>query len=138
MQILFKLITKLFFYFKKFLKFCFNFLRYYKRQKIIGYYKGLFCEYFCILLLRISGHKILGSRIKTKFGEIDILTVKNGVTKVFEVKYRSESLDAAKFALQESKKRVKKAYVSLKRKGTVQFCYFIQSGFRFKFGSMYR
>lgn len=135
---LFKLISRLFYYLLSTIPFCFNFLRYYKRQKIIGYYKGLFCEYFCIFLLRISGHRILGRRIKTKFGEIDVLASRRGVIKVFEVKYRSEGLNAAKFALQSSVKRVKKAYVSLKKRGPVQFRYFVQSGIRFQFGSMDR
>jgi hypothetical protein len=108
-----------------------------KRQKIISYYKGVLSEYFCMFLLVVKGYKILGKRIKTKFGEIDVLATKNGVTVVFEAKYRSSSIEEAKFALLDSRNRVKKAYISLKRKGPVEFRYFVQSGFRFQFGSMH-
>ena len=107
-----------------------------KRKKIISYYKGILSEYFCMILLLIRGYKIIARRLKTKFGEIDILATKSGITVVFEAKYRSSGIDDAKFALLSSNKRVRKAYISLKRRGKVEFRYFVQSGFKFEFGSM--
>ena len=105
-----------------------------RKKRLFYYYKGLFSEYFCIFLLLLRGYRIIGRRIKTKFGEIDILAIKNGITNVFEVKYRSSGIDDAKFALLNSRKRIKKAYISLKRKDPVEFRYFVQSGFKFQFG----
>jgi putative endonuclease len=103
----------------------------------IGYFKGIIAEYVCIVLMFFRGHKIIGRRIKTPVGEIDVLTKKNNKLHVVEVKYRKRNLDEAKLALCQSAKRVKQAYVWLKygQKTKVTFMYFIMSGRKFEFGS---
>ena len=104
-----------------------------------GYYKGLFAEYFCIFYVVCRGHRIIGRRIKTPVGEIDILTRRRGVMYAIEVKYRSSGLDDAKFALLKSRPRVRNAYKWWSRgryNASVEFKYFVCSKFRFEVGSM--
>lgn len=108
-------------------------------RKLTSYYKGLLAEYWCIVYLFLRGHKIIGRRIKTPLGEIDILTVRRNTCYAVEVKYRSSGIDDAKFALLKSRKRVRMAYKywsSGRKSKFVEFKYFVCSGFRFEVGSM--
>lgn len=122
-----------------------------KDKKITFYYKGIMAEYYCKLRLWFSGHKILGRRIKTPLGEIDLLTTKGCEIYVIEVKYRAASLDEAKFAMLKSKERIFGGYKWLisgngsfkfdhSREDpalmlqSVRFCYFAMSGLRSEFG----
>ena len=50
--------------------------------------KGRIGETLGTMLLRLKGYRILGRRIRTPVGEIDILASKNGVLAVIEVKTR--------------------------------------------------
>jgi putative endonuclease len=109
------------------------------KRDLTGYYKGVIAEYICVLYLWLRGHKIVARRLKTPVGEIDILTKRRNIMYAVEVKYRSSSLDDAKFALLKSRKRVKMAYKwwSVGRnKNPIEFKYFVCSGFRFEVGSM--
>lgn len=103
-------------------------------NKLLNYYKGLFAEYYCIVLLFFSGHRILGRRIKTPVGEIDLLTIRGGVFYVIEVKYRASGIDEAKFSMFKSKNRIYRAYLWLRKIGEVKFTYFAMSGFNYEFG----
>lgn len=60
-----------------------------------AYVHGLWAEQWSVLVLRIKGYRILGQRIKTPFGEIDILAAKGNTMVVVEVKKRSDELAAA-------------------------------------------
>lgn len=50
--------------------------------------KGVYAEIVSALFLKIKGYKIMGRRLKTPVGEIDILCQKNKTLVVVEVKYR--------------------------------------------------
>jgi len=62
------------------------------------YNKGIWSEYLACLYLFLLGYKILETRYKTKFGEIDIIATKKKYVHFFEVKYRS-SEEKAKLAI---------------------------------------
>jgi len=92
-----------------------------------------------VLYLILRGHRIVGRRIKTPVGEIDVLSRRRGVLYAVEVKYRAASLDDAKMALLKSRKRVRMAYKwwsQDKKSQPVEFKYFVCSGFRVEVGSM--
>lgn len=111
----------------------------------LHYYKGIIAEALCIVYLILRGHKIIGRRIKTPVGEIDVLTKRWRTLYTIEVKYRSSSIDDAKMALLKSRTRVKMAYKwwSKNHKYSqvashkhVEFKYFVCSGWKIEVGSM--
>lgn len=65
-----------------------------ERQGRQSWRKGLLAEYLALIFLKLKGYKILGRRLKTPVGEIDILCQKNKTLIVVEVKYRS-TIEAA-------------------------------------------
>ena len=82
---------------------------------------------------------MVGRRIKTPVGEIDILTRRGRTLYAVEVKYRSAGLDDARLALLKSRNRVRMAFkwwMKGKKTEYVEFKYFVCSGFRFEVGSM--
>ena len=74
------------------------------------YFKGLFFEYLSIFVLICKGYWILGRRIKTKCGEIDILALRNNCIHIIEVKYRYKEIDAYEALNNRTKKRVMRAF----------------------------
>ncbi|WP_370639728.1 YraN family protein [Asticcacaulis sp. AND118] len=56
--------------------------------------RGHLSEYIALLHLMLTGHRILGFRLKTPEGEIDILTLKGQRLAVIEVKQRRTVLEA--------------------------------------------
>lgn len=60
-----------------------------------NYAYGLWAEKFAELILRIKGYQILGRRIKTPSGEIDILAATKKTLVVVEVKKRGDDFSAA-------------------------------------------
>lgn len=65
------------------------------KQKQLDYLKGLSAETFAASYLRLKGFKILERRLKTQFGEIDIIAQKNNLIIFCEIKYRKTLSDAA-------------------------------------------
>ena len=58
-------------------------------------------EWLCALWLMAKGYRLLGFRLRTGGGEIDLLAAKRGVLAVVEVKRRrtlAEALDAVSWA----------------------------------------
>ena len=53
-----------------------------------SYTKGLFAEYLTLCFLWVRGYKILGHRLKTPLGEVDILAKKGDTLVIVEVKAR--------------------------------------------------
>ncbi len=60
-----------------------------------SYAWGLWAEQLCVLVLLCKGYRILGKRIKTPAGEIDILAAKGKTLVVMEVKKRGSDFAAA-------------------------------------------
>lgn len=60
-----------------------------------SYAWGLWAEQLCVLVLLFKGYRILGKRIKTPAGEIDVLAAKGKTLVVMEVKKRGDDFAAA-------------------------------------------
>lgn len=52
--------------------------------------KGLLAEWRARVHLRMKGYRIMGKRLRTPAGEIDILAKKRGTWIIAEVKYRAD------------------------------------------------
>lgn len=52
--------------------------------------KGLLAEWRARAHLRLKGYRIMGKRLRTPMGEIDILAKKRGTWIIVEVKYRAD------------------------------------------------
>ena len=63
-----------------------------------NYLKGINAEDKVVRILLNHGYEILGRRVKTKYGEIDILAFKNNTVVAIEVKQR-KTLDIARECL---------------------------------------
>ena len=60
--------------------------------------RGRVAEWIAMLFLIAKGYRILGHRLRTPYGEVDIAAWKSGVLVIAEVKARS-TYDAGAFAL---------------------------------------
>ena len=73
------------------------------------YEKGINAENRVVEILTNSGYEIIGRRVKTKYGEIDILAFKNNTLIAIEVKQR-KTLNIARECLSNKQKhRISKA-----------------------------
>ena len=77
-------------------------------KKRIAYLFGYLAEFFVALVLLLSFHRILKHRYKTKFGEIDLITVRHNTIFFIEVKARRSSGNALNLLSHSQKKRIKK------------------------------
>ena len=68
------------------------------RRRRAGYRAGLLAEAVAVWLLRVKGWRILGRRVRTPLGEIDVIAVHGGTVIFVEVKLRKD-LESAKAAL---------------------------------------
>ena len=86
-------------------------------KKIASYYFGLFAEKISALYLNIKFYKILARRLKTPFGEIDIIAQKGNTLIFIEVKARRD-IEYIDFISQKQISRIEKAaqYFLLKEK----------------------
>ena len=87
------------------------------REFLSTYEKGISAERTVITKLQSIGYKILGHRIRTGYGEIDILASQGTNVVAFEVKQRT-TIDEAKACLSEmQQKRIAKAllYIASER-----------------------
>ncbi len=69
-----------------------------RRRRRAGYRAGLLAEGAAVWLLRAKGWRILGRRVRTPLGEIDVIAVRGGTVAFVEVKLR-RNLEQAKSAL---------------------------------------
>jgi len=60
--------------------------------------RGRVAEWAAIAFLMAKGYRILGHRLRTPFGEVDVAAWKNGVLVIAEVKARS-TYDAGAYAV---------------------------------------
>ncbi|MDR3224592.1 MAG: YraN family protein [Holosporales bacterium] len=68
------------------------------------YEKGISAESDAVKVLKDEGYEILGRRVKTEYGEIDILAKKEDFLVAIEVKQRS-SIDCARGCISKRQKR---------------------------------
>jgi putative endonuclease len=74
---------------------------------------GLAAETFAVFLLRLILYRILGKRLRTPFGEVDILAQKGGALVVVEVKTRGALADSHAAISPSQQKRLKEAGLHL-------------------------
>ena len=70
---------------------------------------GRRAEVLCALLLMLKGYRILGFRVPTREGEIDILATRGGVLAVVEVKRRADTATALQAVTAEQRGRLRRA-----------------------------
>ncbi len=74
---------------------------------------GRRAEWVAALLLMLKGYRILGFRLKTRQGEVDLLAMKPGVLAVVEVKRRSSIEAALECVEPEQRERLRRAGLAL-------------------------
>ena len=62
-----------------------------RRRRRAGYRAGLLAEGVAVWLLRAKGWRILGRRVRTPLGEIDVIAVRGGTVAFVEVKLRPDT-----------------------------------------------
>jgi len=70
-------------------------------------------EVLAAVLLMLKGYRILGFRLKTPQGEIDILALRGGVLAVVEVKRRTSLLAALEAVTVDQRERLRRAGANL-------------------------
>jgi putative endonuclease len=70
---------------------------------------GRRAEVVCALLLMLKGYRILGFRVPTRLGEIDILATRGDVLAVVEVKRRVDPATALQAVTPEQRDRLRRA-----------------------------
>ncbi len=60
--------------------------------------RGRIAEWQAMIFLMCKGYRILGHRLRTQFGEVDLAAWKNGVLVIVEVKARA-TFDAGAYAV---------------------------------------
>lgn len=70
---------------------------------------GRRAEVICALLLMLRGYRIIGFRLKTPQGEIDILAFRRGVLAVIEVKRRATLQAALEAVTHGQRERLRRA-----------------------------
>lgn len=70
-------------------------------------------EVAAALLLMLKGYRILGFRLRTPQGEIDILALRRGVLAVVEVKRRTSLVAALEAVTYEQRERLRRAGLNL-------------------------
>lgn len=78
--------------------------------------RGRRVEVFCALWLMAKGYRLLGFRLKTPFGEIDILARKRGVLVAIEVKQRTTLQAALEAVSHRQRAGLMRAVVSIAAK----------------------
>ena len=74
---------------------------------------GRRAEVFCALWLIAKGYRILGFRLRTQQGEIDLLALRRGVVVIVEVKRRADLADALDAVGWRQRERLRRAALSV-------------------------
>ena len=74
---------------------------------------GRRAELFCAVWLMAKGYRILGFRLRTRQGEIDLLVQKGGVVAVVEVKRRTRLADALDAVTWRQRDRLRRAALAV-------------------------
>ena len=71
--------------------------------------RGRFAEAAALLLLALKGYRVLGRRVRTPFGEIDLVVRRGRVLAFVEVKARDELAKAAEAVSLRQRRRIVRA-----------------------------
>lgn len=71
--------------------------------------RGRIAESRAALLLRLKGYRILGRRVRTPLGEIDIVAKRGNLLAVVEVKARPDSASAIEALTPRQRERIERA-----------------------------
>jgi putative endonuclease len=63
-------------------------------ERLVRYQRGRLSEWIAAALLIAKGHRILGRRVRTPYGEIDLIAVRGSRVAFVEVKRRRTRADA--------------------------------------------
>ena len=75
--------------------------------------RGRGAETVAALWLFCKGYRILGQRLRTPFGEVDLAALKDGVLVIVEVKARKTALEGAVAITPRSQQRIMRAAQTL-------------------------
>lgn len=84
-------------------------------ERLRAFKYGIVSEWLCRMILRLKGYRILGARVRTGVGEIDILAERHRVLAIVEVKARptlAEALDAVSI---KQRRRLQRAALNFQR-----------------------
>lgn len=81
----------------------------YQKKRYQAWRSGYWAETLAAWYLRLQGYQILGQRVKTPHGEIDLIAKRHKVLVFIEVKFRPTLKDAAYSLGNSQKKRILKA-----------------------------
>jgi putative endonuclease len=84
-----------------------------RRRGVIARLTGRRAEVLAALWLMARGYRILGFRLKTPLGEIDLLALRGGVLAVVEVKRRTTIEDALLAVHPQQRDRLRRAAATL-------------------------
>lgn len=73
-----------------------------------NYQSGLWAEYLAAMLLWLKGYRLIKSRYKTRYGEIDLIVKKRDRLIFVEVKKRQSLLKAGEAVSPQSRERIKR------------------------------
>ena len=77
------------------------------RQK--AYQKGLWGEWVALWVMRFKGYHLVAQRLKTPFGEIDLLMVRGNTLVAVEVKTRPHPIQGLEAFTSRSQRRLQRA-----------------------------
>ena len=80
-----------------------------KLKKQQAFLRGIYAEYYCCLLLRLKGYRILAHRYRTPVGEIDLIAFKHKTLIAIEVKSRASFATALESILPRQCQRITRA-----------------------------
>jgi len=76
---------------------------------VARYRRGRWSESLAVVLLRLEGYRILGRRLRTPFGELDIIAVRGRRLAFLEVKRRATMEEAEAAIADRQQARIAKA-----------------------------
>lgn len=80
--------------------------------------KGIKAEWFAGWMLRLTGHRIVATRYKTRFGEVDLIARKGDLILMVEVKARNsveQAVDAVTWTAQQRIRTASDVWLSKQR-----------------------
>lgn len=77
---------------------------------------GRRAESLCAWFLRLKGYRVLGQRVRTPVGEIDIIARRGTVLAMIEVKSRSSESDAIEALSAKQRQRIARASLAFLQK----------------------